>query len=103
MFALAAFAQNPALGFAFAPIAARLIPNGPTGKICQSDIDPNNVGVYGAGNKAICANTSLDFDESSQTYKQYAAEAHIDSDFDGMFNFLIGANYLRGITTNNSY
>lgn len=103
LFALAAFAQNPALGFAFAPIAARLIPNGPTGKICQSDIDPNNVGVYGAGNKAICANTSLDFDESSQTYKQYAAEAHIDSDFDGMFNFLIGANYLRGITTNNSY
>jgi len=101
--ALAAFAQSPTLGFAFAPIAARLIPNGPNGKICQSDIDPNNVGVYGSGNKAICANTSLDFDESSQTYKQYAAEAHIDSDFDGMFNFLIGANYLRGVTTNNSY
>ncbi|MFM2370862.1 MAG: hypothetical protein RIS85_584, partial [Pseudomonadota bacterium] len=103
LYALAAFAQSPALGFAFAPIAARLIPNGPTGKICQSDIDPNNVGVFGAGGAAICANTSLDFDESSQTYKQYAAEAHIDSDFDGMFNFLIGANYLRGETTNNSY
>lgn len=101
--ALAAFAQSPTLGFAFAPIAARLIPNGPNGKVCQSDIDPNNVGVYGAGNKAICANTSLDFDESSQEYKQYAAEAHIDSDFDGMFNFLIGANYLRGVTTNNNY
>ncbi|OYW48887.1 MAG: TonB-dependent receptor [Novosphingobium sp. 28-62-57] len=103
LFALAAFAQNPALGFAFAPIAQRLIPNGPTGQVCQSDIDPNNVGVYGAENKRICANTSLDFDESSQEYKQYAAEAHIDSDFDGMFNFLIGANYLRGVTTNNSY
>ena len=103
LFALAAFAANPATAFAFAPIAARLIPNGPTGNVCQSDIDPNNVGVFGAGAQPLCATTSLDIDESSQTYKQYAAEAHIDSDFDGMFNFLIGANYLRGETTNNSY
>lgn len=104
LFGLAAFAANPATAFAFAPIAARLIPNGPTGNICQSDIDENNVGVFGAnGGKSICAKTSLDFDESSQSYKQYAAEAHIDSDFDGMFNFLIGANYLRGETRNNNY
>lgn len=103
LFALAAFAANPATAFAFAPIAARLIPNGPTGNVCQSDIDYNNVGVYGANAQPLCARTSLDLDESSQSYKQYAAEAHIDSDFDGIFNFLIGANYLRGETTNNSY
>jgi iron complex outermembrane receptor protein len=103
LFALAAFAANPATAFAFAPIAARLIPNGPTGNVCQSDIDYNNVGVFGANAQPLCARTSLDLDESSQSYKQYAAEAHIDSDFDGMFNFLIGANYLRGETTNNSY
>lgn len=103
LYALAAFAANPATAFAFAPIAARLIPNGPAGDVCQSDIDPNNVGVFGAGGKALCGKTSFDIDESSQSYKQYAAEAHIDSDFDGMFNFLIGANYLRGETTNNSY
>ncbi|MDT0507858.1 TonB-dependent receptor [Novosphingobium sp. MMS21-SN21R] len=103
LFALAAFAANPATAFAFAPIAARLIPNGPTGNVCQSDIDPNNVGVFGAGGKTLCGKTSYDIDESSQSYKQYAAEAHLDSDFDGMLNFLIGANYLRGETTNNSY
>ncbi|HEX8420729.1 MAG TPA: TonB-dependent receptor [Sphingomonas sp.] len=87
------------------PIAAvrnTLIPNGPAGGICQSDTDPNNVGVYG-GNTIGCFPTSLDFDESSETNKQYALEGHIDSSFDGPFNFLIGGIYVDKRTYNNSY
>ncbi|WP_068076751.1 TonB-dependent receptor [Novosphingobium lentum] len=103
LFALAAFSGAPGLGKFFAPIAAALIPNGPGGNVCQSTNDPNNVGVYGAGGAKICAPSSLDFDESSQTFKQWSAEAHIASSFDGMFNFLLGATYLRGETDQNNY
>jgi outer membrane receptor protein involved in Fe transport len=102
LFALAAFANAPGLGAFFKPIADRLIPNGPTGNICQSDVDYNDVGIYGQG-KALCGPTSLDFDESGLKYTQWAAEGHIDSSFDGMFNFLLGANYVRGETKNNDY
>ena len=100
--ALAGFANAPGLSTFFRPVANALIPNGPAGGVCQSDIDPNGVGVYG-GNSVGCFNSSLDFDESSQTYKQYAAEAHIDSQFEGMFNFLLGANYVNAQINNNSY
>ena len=87
------------------PIAAVrniLIPNGPAGGVCQSANDPNNVGVYG-GNGIGCFQQSLDFDESSETNKQYALEGHIDSRFDGPFNFLIGGIYVDKRTYNNSY
>lgn len=102
LLALEAFANDPTLGYFFGPVADTLIPNGAAGGVCQSDADPNNVGVYG-GNSVGCHPTSLDFDESSQTYKQWAVEAHLDSDFDGMFNFLIGANYVNAQIKNNSY
>lgn len=103
LYGLAAFAAAPGIGAFFAPIASRLIPNGPTGQICQSAPDSSNLGIYGAAGAKICGNTSFDFDESGQEYKQYSAEAHIDSDLDGMFNFLVGGNYVRGITENNNY
>ncbi|WP_374525726.1 TonB-dependent receptor [Sphingopyxis sp.] len=77
-----------------------LIPNGP-GTLCQSQADPNGVGVYG-GN-TICAPTSLDFDRSRVDVRQYSAEAHIDSSFDGMFNFLLGGIYFDSKATNNDY
>jgi outer membrane receptor protein involved in Fe transport len=92
----------PVAGNIFTQIRNTLIPNGPAGGICQSDADPNNVGVFG-GNSIGCFPTSLDFDESSQRVRQYSAEAHIDSDFEGMFNFLLGGIYFDSKTFNNSY
>ena len=80
----------------------RLIPNGPTGGLCVSAPDPNNVGVFG-GNTFGCFATPQDFDESSQKVEQYSAEAHLDSKFDGMFNFLVGGIYFDQKTKNNSY
>ena len=35
--------------------------------------------------------------------RQYSAEAHIDSSFDGMFNFLLGGIYFDSKTTDNDY
>jgi len=105
--ALNAYATTPPAAVApfqsvFAAIRNVLIPNGPGGGMCQSAPDPNNLGVYG-GASIGCYSTSLDFDESSQKVKQYSAEAHIDSHFDGMFNFLLGGIYFDSKTYNNSY
>jgi iron complex outermembrane receptor protein len=77
-----------------------LIPNGPS-QLCQSPATPNNSGVYG-GN-SICAPTSLDFDRSVSDTRQYSMEAHIDSSFEGAFNFLIGGIYFDSKTKNNDY
>ena len=88
-----------------APIAAvrnTLIPNGPAGGVCQSATDPNNLGVYG-GTTIGCFQQSIDFDESSQVAKQYSLEGHLDSKFDGMFNFLLGGIYVKQTVNNNSY
>ena len=79
-----------------------LIPNGPAGGICQSAADTNNVGVYG-GNSVGCFPTSLDFDRSSAIVRQYSIEGHIDSSFDGPFNFLLGGIYFDLNTNNNDY
>ena len=86
----------------FQAVRNTLIPNGPTGGLCQSAPDPNNLGVFG-GASIGCYPTSLDFDESSQKVKQYSVEAHVDSHFDGMFNFLLGGIYFDSKTYNNSY
>jgi outer membrane receptor protein involved in Fe transport len=93
---------RPVAGNIFTQIRNTLIPNGPAGGICQSDADPNGVGVFG-GNSIGCFATSLDFDESSQRSRQYSAEAHIDTDFEGIFNLLVGAIYFDSKTFNNSY
>ena len=77
-----------------------LIPNGPS-QLCQSLPTPANSGVYG-GN-SICAPTSLDFDRSVADTRQYSAEAHIDSSFDGIFNFVLGGIYLDSKQHNTDY
>ena len=69
-----------------------LIPNGPAGGVCQSDIDPTSFGVYG-GNSVGCFAQSLDFDQSNGKSEQWSAEGHIDTAFDGPFNFLLGGIY----------
>src|SRR3546814_20443129 len=78
------------------------MPNGPGGPFCQSAASPNDGGVY-SGASVGCFNQSLDFDLSNAHYRQWSAEAHIDSSFDGMFNFLLGGIYLDEKVRDNSY
>ncbi|WP_439567844.1 TonB-dependent receptor [Sphingopyxis sp.] len=85
----------------FAPIAAALIPTGPNGQLCTSDTDPTGLGAFG-GNR-ICSDQSLQFDRSNQIGDAWSAELILNSDFDGMFNFLVGGIYARSNTTENSY
>jgi outer membrane receptor protein involved in Fe transport len=101
---LQAFATGAAGAFFqqyFAPVAAAIIPNGPTGVLCTSDTDPSGFGAYG-GNK-ICNTTALQFDRSNQSNSSWSAEAILSSDLDGPFNFLVGGIYSKAHLTENSY
>ena len=77
----------------FAPVVAALIPNGPNGPVCTSEVNLNYTGVYG-GFTNRCTAGSTDYDRSRSTSRQYSIEAHLDSNFDGPFNFLLGGIYL---------
>ena len=93
---LAAFAGGaggPALTNVFRPVAAALIPNGPNGTLCTSLAETTGTGVFGG--KSFCSSTPQDFDRSSYKNKAYTGEAIISSQFDGAFNFLLGAIYNR--------
>ncbi len=85
----------------FAPVAAAIIPGGPTGQLCTSDTDPTGFGGFG-GNK-ICNDTSLQFDRSNQNNTSWSAEAILSSDLDGPFNFLVGGIFSKYHLTENSY
>ena len=98
---LAGGGGGPGLAAILGPIAAKLIPSGPTGNVCQSLAEPTGTGVY--GNHSICAPTSLDFDRSNARGKQYFGEAIFSSKLDGPFNFLLGAGYLDYKVYDNSY
>jgi outer membrane receptor protein involved in Fe transport len=105
LLALAGTAAAPGIAFPggvnpFTQARAALIPNGPAGGVCQSAPTPDN-GVFGGS--AICGPTSTDVDRSKSSNRQFSVEGHIDSDFDGMFNFLIGGLYLDSKTRDNSY
>lgn len=103
--ALAAAAAGQITGLPasyFTPIASAIIPNGPAGNICTSLPDPvNMMGAYGG--QRVCTATPVDFDRSNQKTKGWSAEAILTSDFDGMFNFLLGGIYTDGRATENSY
>ncbi|MGH8598702.1 MAG: TonB-dependent receptor, partial [Gammaproteobacteria bacterium] len=85
----------------FAPIAAALIPNGPTGNLCTSLAEETGTGAYGG--HRLCSATPQDFDRSNQITSDWSAEGIITSDFDGMFNFLLGGIYVDAHLTENSY
>ncbi|MCZ8018034.1 TonB-dependent receptor [Novosphingobium sp.] len=87
----------------FAPIAAALIPNGPTGLLCTSLTDPSGMGAYGANRQRLCSMTPQDFDRSNQDTESWSAELILSSDWDGMFNFLLGGIYGKGGMSENSY
>jgi outer membrane receptor protein involved in Fe transport len=85
----------------FQPIANALIPNGPTGDVCVSLPEETGLGSFGGFKR--CSNVPLAFDRSTQKTKDYSVEGIISSDFDGMFNFLLGAIYVDGKVTNGDY
>jgi iron complex outermembrane recepter protein len=85
----------------FAPIASALIPGGPSGPLCTSQADPTGLGAYGGNSN--CSAQALQYDRSIQTSDAWSAELIFNSDFDGMFNFLVGGIYARSNTTENSY
>ena len=82
--------------------SAALIPNGPAGGVCTSETNLNYTGIYG-GFVNRCAPGSTDYDRSQSHSRQYSIEAHLDSDFDGPFNFLVGAAYLDNRFTDSNY
>jgi outer membrane receptor protein involved in Fe transport len=103
---LAFFAANgfpglPGSAAYFAPLAAALIPNGPTGQICTSLGNNDNLGVFGG--HSACADVPLALDRSTQKTRDYSGEMIISSDFSGPFNFLLGGIYVDGKVTNGDY
>lgn len=85
----------------FAPIADALIPGGPNGPLCTSDNDDGNRGAF-EGN-SNCSDVPLQYDRSKQDAESWSAEAILTSDFNGPFNFLLGAIYAQSETFENSY
>jgi outer membrane receptor protein involved in Fe transport len=92
---LAIFANPALVGAAtaayFAPIAAAIIPNGPTGPLCTSDTRDDNRGSFEGF--SVCGDTPGAFDRSHGKGKSWSAEAILASDFEGPFNFLVGGIY----------
>ena len=84
-----------------APVYRALTPNGAAGQLCTSLAEETGTGAFG-GNR-VCAMTPLDFDRSNQTQSSWSAEAILSSDWDGMFNFLVGGIYGELHMTENSY
>lgn len=99
--AAAGGALGAAVGSYLAPVAAALIPNGPTGDVCTSLPEETGLGSFGGFKR--CSNVPLSYDRSNQKTKDWSAEAIISSDFDGMFNFLLGGIYVDGKVTNGDY
>ena len=79
-----------------------LIPNGPGGGVCTSETNLNYTGIFG-GFVNRCSAGSTDYDRSQSHSRQYSIEAHLDSDFEGPFNFLIGGIYLDNKFTDSNY
>ncbi len=70
--------------------------------LCVSAADRSYVGFIG-GRIDRCAPYDVNFDKSDIKNRQYSIEAHLDSDFDGPLNFLIGGIYLDNKVTGSNY
>ena len=99
--ALAGGAGGALLASYLGPVAAAIIPNGPTGDLCTSLAEESGTGSYG-GHK-FCSATPQDFDRSNQYTKDWSVEGIVTSDFDGPFNFLLGGIYVDTKLSENSY
>ncbi len=105
-FATPASTGNPLNGFGypvayFQPLANALIPSGPSNVLCTSQAEETGTGSFGG--HRVCSMTPQDFDRSVQSQTSWTAEAIISSDWDGMFNFLVGGIYGKFHLTENSY
>ena len=85
----------------FAPIAAALTPNGPTGQLCTSDTRLDNRGAFEGF--SVCSDVPLAFDRSNGDNRAWTAEAILSSDFEGPLNFLVGGIYADSHLSENSY
>ncbi len=92
---------GPGLQAYLGPVAAAIMPNGPTGQLCTSLAEETGFGSFG-GNK-ICSDQSLQFDRSNQYNSSWSVESILTSDLDGPFNFLVGGIYADYHLTENSY
>jgi outer membrane receptor protein involved in Fe transport len=100
--AAAAAGQIPGLPASyFAPIAAAIIPNGVNGPLCTSATEFSGLGAYGGFRN--CSATPTDYDRSNQKQHAYTGEIIVSSDWDGMFNFLLGGIYSDFSLSENSY
>lgn len=103
---LASYAANgipgiPGSAAFFAPAAAALIPNGPTGILCTSLPNDANTGVFGGS--SVCGNSPINNDRSLQRTRTFSGEAIVATDFDGPINFLAGAIYVDNKISGNQY
>ncbi|RYF22753.1 MAG: TonB-dependent receptor [Oxalobacteraceae bacterium] len=103
---LAGLAAAPGAAFPggvnpFKQAATALLTNGATGSFCVSRPTNTLTGVFG-GNVAGCAPNGGEFDSSQATTRQYSVEAHVDSNFNGPFNFLLGGIYVN-LTNRGNY
>ncbi len=78
----------------FGPAYRALLPNGANGgTYCTSLAETTGTGLFGG--HALCSSTPQDFDRSVGNNDAYTGEAIVSSQFDGKFNFLLGAIYNR--------
>ena len=98
--ALSSGAYGPLLA-QYSNVYKALLPNGAAGQMCASQAEPSGTGVYGG--HSVCANVPLAFDRSVQKTEAWTAEGIVSSDFDGRFNFLVGAIYNKASVSENSY
>ena len=93
--ALSFFAANPGFGpnNPFAAVRGVLNPTGPAGPVCTSEVNLQYSGIYG-GFINRCTAGATDYDRSQSHSDQWSIEAHLDSNFDGPFNFQVGGIYL---------
>lgn len=95
----------PALGLSTA--AQALFPNanlatGTVGNVCTSAAEGSFTGVFG-GHTQGCSPTGLKFDRSTIYNSQFSLEGHLNTDFDGPINFLIGGIYVDAKSKQNEY
>ena len=86
----------------FSPLFNAALPRGANGGVyCTSLAEETGTGIF-QGN-SFCDGTPQDFDRSNQYLKAWTVEGIVSTDFDGKFNFLLGAIYNQVKMKENSY
>jgi outer membrane receptor protein involved in Fe transport len=93
---------GPLLQNAFTPLFNAALPKGATGGVyCTSLTEETGTGIFQG--KSFCDGTPQDFDRSKQNTRAWTVEGIVSSEFDGKFNFLVGAIYNQVRVNENSY